>query len=1052
MDPIVKRLGMSLGTIALLGLCLWLVRLAGRDSDQGVNEPVDEPATEGIAMAQEPHLIRPGETIEREMAAGETHSYGLDLEADHFVHVIADQKGIDVAVKLLDPDGEVMIRVDSPIGAYGTEELFAIAPVKDRYRLEVESEKADVAPGNYSLTIRPLREPDDTDRDFVTADHAFYAAKDLRKEGRASAPQAIKSGEKALEIWQRLGERTRQAETLHELGRAHKDLGELRPALDSHRQAAEIFRALDNRPRLARMLQSMGVLHLRLGEAYQAMEHLDEALKLFKALEDEGGAALVLNRLGTAYNQIGQFQRAVEHFELALRKSEAAAKERLKATILIDMGAALLFLDRTTEALEKYNEAMEISERLDLSRWIDAALKGLANTAIQREEFQAAEDYIERSIERLRGRDDPRGRAVALNTLGIVLLKQSDIERARAAFEEALRIARESDEPHNEAMILMNTARLHLETGGPERALELYDQASEPSRSTGDPKGEASSRTGSARALSELGRRREAHERVTAALERVESLRTIPERRDVRTTYFAFRQDYYETAFDILMLLHKEDPSAGYDAQAFDVNERRLARELLDVLAETRTDLREAADPALLDQERALQQRLNKLVAATTPSADREEQIADLVAELNRVRGEIRKTSPRFAELKPPEPLSVAEVQRTLLDEESLLLVYALGDERSYLWSVSRQGLTGYELDPRGKIESIAEDFAKLLPQTKPARQKSRARLGSELSECLLAPVRAELDHQRLIIVTEGALQSVPFAALPDPNAESSDQPLILNHEIVTVPSISVIASLRQARGERPAPTQAIAAIADPVFEVDDSRVRQSGKNPAATETPADATPLWRQDLQRSADDLGLTHSDRLPQSRLEAAAILELVPEEQRRFVVDFDANRKIVASGELSGYSILHFATHALLHRKHPELSGLVLSLVDEQGHPQDGFLRTHEISSLELPAELVALSACETGLGKDVRGEGLLGLARGFLQAGALRVVVSLWKISDVRTADLMSRFYRAYLEDGLSPGAALRHAQISMLHDTDTADPYFWAGFILQGEWR
>jgi CHAT domain-containing protein len=166
----------------------------------------------------------------------------------------------------------------------------------------------------------------------------------------------------------------------------------------------------------------------------------------------------------------------------------------------------------------------------------------------------------------------------------------------------------------------------------------------------------------------------------------------------------------------------------------------------------------------------------------------------------------------------------------------------------------------------------------------------------------------------------------------------------------------------------------------------------------------------------------------------------------------LDFAASRATATSPQLGQYQIVHFATHSLINNQHPELSGIVLSLVDEQGQPQDGFLRLYEVYNLKLEADLVVLSACQTALGKDIKGEGLVGLTRGFMFAGAPRVVASLWKVSDKATAELMKRFYQKMLKDGLRPAAALRDAQVSMLKERQWSAAYYWAGFVLQGEWK
>jgi CHAT domain-containing protein len=319
---------------------------------------------------------------------------------------------------------------------------------------------------------------------------------------------------------------------------------------------------------------------------------------------------------------------------------------------------------------------------------------------------------------------------------------------------------------------------------------------------------------------------------------------------------------------------------------------------------------------------------------------------------------------------------------------------------------------------------------------------------GKALSSMLLGGVAASLGKKRLLIVGDGALQYLPFAALPDPN--SLQQPLVVNHEIVSVPSASTLAVQRRENSNRKPAPKMLAILADPVFDASDSRLNRSPDKPIAALTRDADGPL-----ERSLGDLGFSgaHLPRLPGTRREAAGIVSLVPVSERMNALDFDASRATLTSPEVSQYRIVHLATHGLLNTAHPELSGVVLSLVDRQGNPQDGFLRLHEIYNLKLSADLVVLSACQTGLGKEIRGEGLMGLTRGFMYAGAPRVVASLWKVDDRATAELMKQFYSAMLgEKHETPAAALRAAQLAIWKTKGWEAPYYWAAFVLQGDWR
>jgi CHAT domain-containing protein len=315
----------------------------------------------------------------------------------------------------------------------------------------------------------------------------------------------------------------------------------------------------------------------------------------------------------------------------------------------------------------------------------------------------------------------------------------------------------------------------------------------------------------------------------------------------------------------------------------------------------------------------------------------------------------------------------------------------------------------------------------------------------------LLGPAISRIGNKRLLIVGEGMLQYLPFAALPEPApdaaAATKQSPLIATHEIITVPSASVVGVLRQETAERKQAPKILAVLADPVFSADDARVAQqkSKSNSAVTET----TPV---DAVRSATDLGLQDFVRLRFSRNEAEEIARMAPAADTFKALDFDANRDTVLSTDLRQYRILHFATHSLVNNVHPELSGVVLSLVDRAGRPQNGFLRLYDIYNLRLSSDLVVLSACQTALGEEIRGEGLIGLTRGFLYAGARRVVASLWQIDDRTTAEVMKQFYTGMLARGERPAAALRAAQVAMWKTKGWDAPYYWGAFTVQGEWR
>jgi CHAT domain-containing protein len=507
---------------------------------------------------------------------------------------------------------------------------------------------------------------------------------------------------------------------------------------------------------------------------------------------------------------------------------------------------------------------------------------------------------------------------------------------------------------------------------------------------------------------------------------------------------------------------------------------------LLELLAETHVDIHQGAPPESLEQERILQATLtaksNRKISLLEGTRNDEQlaevnrELAAVLAHYQEVEGQIRSSSPAYAALTQPQPLSAREVQEQLLDSETVLLEYTLGEKRSYVFLVTPASVEAYELPKRSEVEERAHRVYSILTsrnrwidgETGTQRiarvqrdERDYQKAVAALSQMILGPVSTYLNGKRLLIVADGALQYIPFAALPEPGNAASKRPvpLIAEHEIVSLPSASVLALLRQQTNGRAARPKQVAVFADPVFDKDDPRVNR-GKLIATTESAAKMNPAASlpYQLTRSVGDvIGETRAvgsglPRLVFSRQEANAIMAVTDHDKGMEALDFQANRDLALSKELGQYRIVHFATHGLLDNEHPELSGLVLSLVDSDGRPQNGFLELQDVYNMNLPVELVVLSACETGLGKEINGEGLVGLTRGFMYAGAPRVVASLWKVDDVATANLMGRFYKAMLKDGIRPAAALRQAQLEMWKDKRWTEPYNWAAFTIQGEWR
>ncbi|HEX6202677.1 MAG TPA: CHAT domain-containing protein, partial [Thermoanaerobaculia bacterium] len=537
-----------------------------------------------------------------------------------------------------------------------------------------------------------------------------------------------------------------------------------------------------------------------------------------------------------------------------------------------------------------------------------------------------------------------------------------------------------------------------------------------------------------------------------AAVAAADSVRRATGGHELQTSLAASKQHYRELHVDLLMDLDTRQPGAGHDLAALSADDRGRARALVDLLDQSAADA-VAVPPRLVAEREDLERRLaslrrfgERLIEAGEgeAAAEVERQQRELLTRLDRVRAESR---PVAASAIVPDPRPWTEERLdALVDPETLLLVYSLGEERSFLWALWKGGRERIDLPPRAEIEPEAQRVAAALARLGDTARESGERAAAELARRVLEPVADRLlRHRRVVVVADGALLHVPFAALPDPAAPGV--PLVGTHELVSMPSLSVLERLRRRRSPA-AWTGAAAVVADPVFDAGDSRVAGGAGAAEAAPPAVDGGVL----VTRALDDLGLRRFARLPGTRLEAQALLDALPGEAAVYsAFDFAASREAVLGGALAGYRIVHLATHGVLDRRTPSLSGLVFSLVDEAGRPRDGYLPLHEIYGLRLDAELVVLSACHSGTGREMNGEGLVGLTRGFLEAGVPRLVVSLWQVGDSGSAELMRRFYRAWLVGDETPVAALAEAQRSMWRDPEWSAPYHWAGFQLVGDW-
>ena len=1064
------------------------------------------------APAPEMPPLEPGSSRERTIAAGESQAWSAAVEAGTPLLVRVEQHGVDVVVEISGPDGP-RTAVDGPFDRQGTESLL-IEPEEDGlWRIEVRAREMGAPPGRYEIRleapsgeerIAALRDVTRAGRLYAEgagearrqaaaawreARALWRAAGDRGEEARAlyseavllrltgAAREALALGREALPLWTGLGDRLWEGATWNEIGLDHWLLGETREAREAFEKAAEIQKTVGDRygeaasrsnlclmdlargalregascyERTIPLLREAGAPALEgaaltsagrawdvLGEPDRALASYRQALERMRAIGDRSGEARTLNHLGLLYQERGEYQEALAHLGQALETFRSLGDRRWQATVLHNVGLLYQALGEPPRALSSFEQALRLWRELgDRNGEADSLISsGLVHLVLRRP--QEALGLHQKALELYRAIGDRWREGVALTQLGRTSMELEDLSAALASFDAAIVLLRDAGSLADESLALRYRGNAWLLRGAPGKAKESLERAVELSRAAGSRTGEAEARYVLALAERRLGRPAEARAHTEAALDLLEGLRTRIGGPDLRASFSSLQHKTYALHRDLLLEAHRAAPASGYDRAALESTEGARARTLLELLAEAGVDVRVGVDPTLLETRAVLLRRLSakaeRALRERSRSQEEKKALAEeehtLLRDLDLVEAEIRESSPGYAALTLPQPLTVQDIQ-ALLDPDTLLLSYALGEERSVLWAVTATTVETFELPARAVLEGMARRLHGMLSVLGPADRSRQTGDAAALGRALLGPVANRLDRQRLAVVPDGALVYIPFGVLPVPGPageEAGASPLLARHEIVHLPSASALAAQRRMLARRPPAPRRIAILADPVFAPGDTRLTAGQER----ESP----PF-----------------ERLPGTRQEAEAIAALVPPGDAETALGFEASRARVLGDRLSAFRVLHFATHGVIDAENPALSGLALSMIDADGRPQEGFLHLHDVYNLRLNADLVVLSGCRTALGREVRGEGLIGLTRGFLYAGASRVVASLWRVEDQATAALMTGFYRALWEEGLPPAAALRAAQLRVAEQRRWRDPYYWAGFVLEGDWN
>ncbi|HUL78413.1 MAG TPA: CHAT domain-containing protein [Vicinamibacteria bacterium] len=844
---------------------------------------------------------------------------------------------------------------------------------------------------------------------------------------RSELREARREDQTALEAYQGLGNAEGLTEAHLDLGYTLADLSQDAGARGHFERALELARSTGDKRREATALRALGNVHSKMSEEQQAIRYFEAAQELFERAEDRSALAGLYNGLGEVHGRLNDLAAAIRYHEKAAALARATGNRTAEGAALLEIAGRQRGLGRLDDAADTYEKARAFFDANGDPAMVASALAGLGDVAAAAGRLDDAVRHLRTALGIMRSEGETRLSSGIENDLAEAYLSMGRAGPGREAAEDALRLAREAGDSLRENRALFLVARAARGQGALDEAKRYAEEA----------------------------------------LAAGEALRSRVSGHELRALFFEELEPHYTFYVDLLMDMERSRPEAPFERLAFEASERGHARVLLDGLQGTAA--RDSKDDEGLARERALReeiraQALREDLGIEGGGPQGEAKLDEMLAELRRVQG-LGQSTPS-AEPGLPAVRGLEEIQAKLAGNGTLLLEYCLGAERSYLWAVSRDRFAVHVLPPRETLESEAREIYLLLtarqrdPGGSAREQKARAEAqdarfheaGARLARSLLGSVDDLDAFGRLIIVTEGALNYIPFSALPHPRLPEKPGeyvPLILSHEIVRAPSLSAMVAMGERSGRRGTGDEAgdrrmrVAVLADPVFTGDDPRVRGGGGPPPYGRS---LLPL-RTAFRGTGQDLATL--PRLLASREEAASIARAAPGAAVTVATDFRVNRTTAEEMLRDAYHVVHFATHGILNDERPELSGIVTSLVDEAGRVQDGFLRAQDVYGLRVTADVVVLSGCETALGRVLRGEGITGLVHAFLRAGADTVIASKWRVEDVATQELMVQLYKQMLAEGARPATALRRAQIAIFRRQRITAPFYWGAFEVHG---
>lgn len=1044
-----------------LGLCVLSIMgcpkaensaVSNRDS-QGVAAAAARPtATEGILVGSTGPLGEPAEQ-EEPVGGGSHPRISYTVPAGESIRIRCLRRAVNARIGISRGTSKTRWYDRSPTPE-GVEEVAWLNTTGGPERVVVEAEPSwPTEPAGHIKFSVEMGVPRANDLKRIAG---FQALEDAyTAKGPPTRAVALKT---AKEVFQKLGDRRWEAYAIDQLGRVDKHLKRRAEGLQKRVRALEIRREIGDRGGQMVSLNGIGNIHFYLGNHAEALKAWGDARYLAREIGDVEGEAMTIGNLGTAARDRGEYSEAMRLVLRSLALHRRLHDRRGEARSLAELGGLQVGGGDLLGATESFESALKLNRANGFRSRESEVLARLATLAVGRRppNLGLALTLAQKSLAVRRSIAFASDREpFHFSLLGRIHRLRGDGAKAVELYIRALKGHRKNRSPAGEAEALEGLGlalaqRTGGQVAGPDALGPLYDEAISNIQASAAlykrlsmVREEAQSQTAlsevalaaaTAKASGGLSYLTVASQAADRAVTLVETARAHLADEHLRGTYVGRARDAYDIQMRVSLRRFEATGRPEDQAAAFRAMERGRARTILErfraesaiaPLAGANSPMARRLRERSLDIQadvRAAERQIGESLSRADKPAEALARDA-LVGALGRlavVRREQFSLSPTWTKLAAGPDVSLAEVQ-SMLPQQHRLVEFSVGKGHAVAWVIERERVRVVKLPPRQVWRTMVEaaNGATREPMTPSANTSVVPELQT-LSDALLGVLSSGLDSRAgLTVVADGPLYRVPWAALP----------ALYGRALSLSPSAAVLMEIHRRRAAVPiGPSSSIAVFDDPVFDAGDERVRKSNAPSAVGASP------WR----------------RLRFSAREAKGVLAVFDAQERQVrATGFDATRVAAIERVLQGHQVVHFATHASVDGRRPSLSGLVFSQVDRRGKPTPGMLRLYDIYPLKIQADLVTLSACGTDDGLVLDGEGVVGLARGFLSAGARRVLASQWKVHDRATAELMRSFYQGLVARRLSPAAALARAQQHMRESRRWAAPFYWAAFVLQG---